>query len=287
MKIGFIGAGKVGTSFGLFLNKKGIDISGFSSRKYSSAEYSSGLTNSKAYRDKKDLIKDSDIIFITTNDDSIKKVADEISSSDLILDKKVICHMSGALDSTIFIKLKEKGATTASLHPMYSFSNVEQSSKQLHNANFSLEGNGGYLEKITRLLEKTSINFQQIETDKKTLYHASACIASNYLVSLLNTSVDMLKYVGFDEKKALAMLKPLVIQTINDTFEFGPQDALTGPISRGDVDTVYRHLEKLKKTDNKNWMEIYQLLGLRTLDMTKNKGKIDENILNKLERELK
>ena len=287
MKVGFIGAGKVGTTFGLFLNKKGINLTGFSSRKYSSAEHSAYLTNSKAYRDKLDLIKESDIVFITTNDDSIKIVADEIGSSDLALNKKVICHMSGALDSTIFMKLKEKGATTASLHPMYSFSNIEQSAEQLQNANFSLEGEGEYLDKITKILEKTSINFQQIETNQKILYHTAACVASNYLVSLLNTSIDMLKSVGFEEKKALSMLKPLVTQTVNDIFEFGTQDALTGPISRGDADTVCKHLKKLKETGNEDWLKLYQILGLRTLDMTKDKGEIDVNILNKLEKELK
>lgn len=286
MKVGFIGAGKVGTSFGLFLNKKGINLSGFSSRKYSSSERSAYLTNSKAYEDKIDLVKESDIIFITTNDDSIKKVADEISSSELILNKKVICHMSGALDSTIFTELKEKGATTASLHPMYPFSNIEQSAKQLQNANFSLEGDGEYFESIRKLLEKTSITYQEIETNKKILYHTAACIASNYLVSLLNTSIDMLKSVGFEEKKALSMLKTLVSQTINDIFEFGPQDALTGPISRGDIDTVCRHLEKLKETDNEEWLKLYQILGLSTLNIAKNKGEINENILKKLEKEL-
>ena len=98
MKIGFIGAGKVGTAFGMYLKREHYHIAGYNSRTQSSADRAAQLTNTPVYERKIDLVGISDIIFLTVNDDNIEKVAREICQMDVDVKGKVFIHMSGVLN---------------------------------------------------------------------------------------------------------------------------------------------------------------------------------------------
>ena len=104
IKIGFIGPGKVGVNLGRYFTQKGIKLSGFYGRNNLSAKEASEITNSKQYETLEEIIKESDIIFITTPDDMISIIDVEISKFDL--NNKSICHASGSLKSTVLSNAK-------------------------------------------------------------------------------------------------------------------------------------------------------------------------------------
>ena len=120
MTIGFIGAGWVGCTLGKYLSEHGVDIAGFYSRTRESADIAATFTQSEAFSDIEDLVQNSEIIFITTPDGSIKYVWEEIRKFDI--SKKIICHFSGSLSSDIFSGIEQTGAYGCSVHPMYAFS---------------------------------------------------------------------------------------------------------------------------------------------------------------------
>ena len=281
MKIGFIGAGKVGTAFGIYLKREHYHIAGYNSRTQASADRAAQLTNTPVFERKFDLVEISDMIFITVNDDNIEKVAKEICKMDVNVENKVFIHMSGVLNCEIMNCLHEKGATICSLHPLYPFSDIEKSASEIHKANFTLEGKGEGLNLVKDLLIVNDLSHSIIASSNKTIYHASACVASNYLVAVLNTSIEMLREIGFEKEMALDTIKELVFQSANNVFDYGPTKALTGPIARNDEKTVAMHLSDIKKFDN-NWLEIYKTMGRASMEIAAKKNSETSEVLRNL-----
>ena len=100
------------------------------------------------------------------------------------------------------------------------------------------------------------------------LYHCAGCVGSNYLVTLMDTTIQMLKEAGFEEKQAMDCIEPLIRKTVDNIFELGTKKALTGPISRGDMGTVKKHKDKLIEL-NKDWLDMYTVMGDMTFKMKK------------------
>ena len=111
----------------------------------------------------------------------------------------------------------------------------------------------------------TSKGPKSVKTDGKMLYHASAVVASNYLVTLLGLAFKLIGKAGIADRDAYTVLKPLIMGTLGNVENVGIPAALTGPISRGDVQTVAQHLDEMK-SKSPELMFLYRALGLHTID---------------------
>lgn len=266
MKIGFFGAGKVAVSLGKYFKINGLNIAGFYSKTFASTEFARDFTKTKGYNDLKSFVLDCDIIFITTNDDELVNGFNEISSFDL--KNKIIVNTSGSYSSSIFSNARELGAFPYSLHPIYPFSDKETSYKNLENAIFTLEGAKEHITIIKDIVEKCGNKVIVLEGDKAT-YHLACVIASNLVLSLLSISSKYLQRVGFSERDSIEALYPLIESNISNIKDKGFLESLTGPIVRGDIDTIEKHLNKLDSEDE----EIYKKLSLELLKLsTKRNG---------------
>ena len=286
MKVAFIGAGKVGKSLGSYWAKKGIKILGYYSRSIQSAKEAALLTESSVFNTIASLAEEADLIMITTPDDEIEKVAYDLSNILLPWDKKIVCHTSGSLSSEILSLLNNKGATIYSLHPMLSFADVNSAKRGLENTFFTVEGKGPKESDFKKLLDSCKHTYKEICTENKALYHTSACIVSNYLVTLLDTGIELLDQAGFSEETAIALIEPLIRKTLDNSIRFGTKKALTGPISRGDVGTVHTHIKKLVESGNQEWLQIYKTMGNKTVKLAESAKKINGQTAKKLYEEL-
>ncbi len=257
MNIGFIGAGRVGCSLGKYFNLHGFFVSGYYSRSRESAETAAALTGSRVFHDPKDLIRESDMIFLTVPDGMIEGVADEIMSFDL--NGKTLCHCSGAMSSEVFEWMDECGGR-CSMHPLMAVSSREH---DVSEAFFTIEGNEKAIKEVRNILGICGNTYQEIDKSHKVKYHAAAAVASNLVVGLLDMAIGMLEECGFDREKAMEAFTPLVTGNVEAVMEKGPKEALTGPVSRGDDYTVSKHLQVLSKKE----YEIYRLLSLRLLEL--------------------
>lgn len=278
MKIGFIGAGKVGTVFGHYLKENGLNVVGYYSRNPVSAQKAAEFSSTKGLS-LEEVVEQSDIIFLTTPDSVIKKTCDDIAEKIGFNNNQTIVHMSGALKSDILAKATAQGASTFSLHPMQSFADTKKSVYAIHSTFFTMEGTGDKTA-ILGMLKKIGNKFKEIEPEHKPMYHAAACVASNYLVTLAKISTNMLKTIGFNEQEGVDVLMPLMQGTMDNIDKLGIINALTGPIVRGDMVTIENHLENL----NDSHRAVYSVLGLETLDLAENRGvrKEDIEVLKKL-----
>jgi predicted short-subunit dehydrogenase-like oxidoreductase (DUF2520 family) len=125
-----------------------------------------------------------------------------------------------------------------------------------------------------------------IRTEAKIMYHASAVAASNYLVTLFDLSIRLMKTAGVSADEAFGVLKPLVEGTLTNIEKVGIPQALTGPISRGDTQTVLGHLEAME-TLTPEMVHLYKVLGTYTIDIARSKGGVSEAVLNDLVKILK
>jgi len=285
MKIAFIGAGKVGTAFGIYL-KKIFDLTGYYSKNPNSAIQASQLTKSATFLGIEKLVVANDLIALTTPDDQIELVTEQLAELTRInWSEKSIFHMSGVHSSELLAPLYRKGATIFSLHPLITI-NSPAANQRLPKASLTIEGKGEHLPAIKDMLQSLENPLIEIAAEDKELYHAAACIVSNYLVTLLDDGIFILKKIGFTEEQALQLIEPLTQQTLNNIFNHGTEQALTGPIVRGDIGSVRKHLGKLKDIDQL-MLATYQSLGRQTTLLAARSGKIDLATTKSLEGILK
>ncbi len=248
MRIGFIGAGKVGFSLGKYFAENGAELSGYYSRSFTSAEDAAAFTGSKAFDEPAKLIKVSDAVFITVPDGTIRSVWDDIKLLDL--KGKMICHCSGAMTAAeAFPDVLSKGASGFSIHPLFPVSSKYETYKLLGSAFFCIEGDADGISVWHDIFTSIGNPVRIIDGSVKVRYHAACAISSNLMCGLAQLSLDLLQKCGFTEHEALEALRPLAMSNMQRLFEVGPNEALTGPVERNDVSTVSKHL-RCFDTDN-------------------------------------
>ena len=266
IKFGFIGAGKVGFSLGKYLKENNIDVSGYYSKSQHSSKEAATFTNTQQYTNLEDLIKNSDAIFITTPDNQIADVWNEVKK--LPIKEKLICHCSGSISSEVFSNINNHGAYGYSIHPMFAISDKYNSYKDLSQAFITIEGHEKHLENLKRLFLHLGNDVAIISKENKVLYHAASVTVSNLVLGLINNGVNYLEECGFTKEMAIKALYPLIENNLRNIKERGAVNSLTGPIERGDLSTVINHLNVIREEDK----ELYRLLSKNILRIAKVKN---------------
>ena len=249
MRIGFIGAGKVGFTFGKYLvERNSTYVSGYYSRTLQSSKEAAQFTNTKYYESLGELVKASDTLILSVPDGSIEEVYNVLKEFDL--SGKIICHCSGALSSHIFSDIRSRGAYAYSVHPIFAVSSKLTAYQELSKAYFTIEGDDTYLNQVADFIRGLGNPVQIITAKDKVKYHAASVFASNLVIGLYSEAVELLKSCNFQEEFAEHALLPLFQNNCENLVRFGKVAALTGPVERGDVDTIRRHLEALSNMEN-------------------------------------
>lgn len=209
----------------------------------------------------------ADIQFITTPDDAIADTCLQLRQNKNIKPNCIIVHCSGSLTSDILLPMKSLGCYVASIHPMHSFANPEISVMQYAGTFCSIEGDPQATKVMIPLFDAFGSQTYFIHKEKKLLAHVAGVFASNYLITLAQQALSCLQEAGVDEAVAMKIITHLMKGTVlNLEKTMSPEDSLTGPIQRGDTATIKNHLTALENSKQK---ELYALLGLATLDITR------------------
>jgi predicted short-subunit dehydrogenase-like oxidoreductase (DUF2520 family) len=275
LKIAIIGAGVVGTAMGYLLKKRGYAVAGIGSRTMDSANKAREFIGSGlASTDLSSITKTADIVFITTSDSAIKGVCKKIASEKGFKKGSSVFHTCGALSSKALLPAKKSGAYIASLHPLQSLANVKGAVRRITGSYFSIEGDKQAVSvgrDIIAVLQGKEI---ALEEWKKTLYHAGACAASNFLVAAVGFGMELFEAAGINRKDSLKALMPLIKGTVKNIDKLGIPSALTGPIARGDSIIVSNHLKALSRS-RKDLIDLYAELGRYTVKIGAKKGTLN------------
>ena len=254
-RIGFIGAGRVGTTLGKYFITKGASVAGYYSRTVKSAKTAASFTDTASYDSIAELIDDCNMLFITVPDNKIEAVWNEIS--DYSITGKCICHCSGAMSSSVFEGIQGLAAYGYSIHPLCAINSISESYKTMDSVFFSVEGSDQYIQDITAWLRSMGNPASIIASDKKVLYHAPAVLASNLSIGLYHMAGRLLGECGIDPDTACMAINNLYLGNSMNVVNKGPIDALTGPVDRGDTSTIKKHLNELTG----DTLQVYKLLS--------------------------
>ena len=267
MKIGFIGAGKVGFSLGKFFVQGGIPVTGYWSRHQGSAQEAALFTGTNPYDELKALVQDSDALFLTVPDGTISSVFERLR--DLEISGKQICHCSGAMTvGEAFPGIGQTGAYGYSIHPLFPISSKLEAYRELAGAFFCLEDSGPHVSQWRTLLQSLGLTVQVIPGEAKVRYHAACAISSNLMCALAQESLDLLETCGFSQQNALQAIAPLMRSNLEHLLRDGPTQALTGPVERVDADTVAKHLSCFPSREER---QLYRLASQKLAAMAARK----------------
>jgi predicted short-subunit dehydrogenase-like oxidoreductase (DUF2520 family) len=276
-EVSIIGTGRLGTTLAVALAGRGYSIRSLVARRVQSARKAASLLDADvqvlAAKQVHSLVS-ADVFLITVPDDQIRQVARELSEVGFAADRKKITalHTSGALSSDVLAPLREKGWSTGSIHPLMSVSGTRDGDSSLRGAFWSVEGDRSALRLGKAIVRELGGKSFSIRSEDKPLYHAAAVMASGNVTALFDVALEMLGECGLDRKTARSILVPLIASTVRNLENKDPAQALTGTFSRGDVETVKRHIAALKKLPEA--LELYRRLGQRSLKLTKEQPQI-------------
>ncbi|MFH1077158.1 MAG: DUF2520 domain-containing protein [Pseudomonadota bacterium] len=281
--IAIVGSGKVGTTLGYLLSRSGYSIAGFASRTIESAERAAKLIGSGSYSNHPaEITCLADAVFITTPDRVIEQVCAEIVLEKGFKSNSVVFHCSGAFPSEALASARKCGAHVGSLHPLQSFASADKAVKMLAGGICVFEGDTVARHCAEMIAKDIGVRLVYIRPDEKPLYHAAAVVASNYLVTLIGLAVDLAASAGFSKEESLRGIMSLAQGVLDNVSDLGVSDALTGPITRGDIDTISSHIRAIKLRVP-HLLSLYSTLGQGTIQIAKAQGSLSRELIEQME----
>jgi predicted short-subunit dehydrogenase-like oxidoreductase (DUF2520 family) len=279
-KIAVIGAGRISYSLVNALIKSKLNVSLIVSRRIASAKILANRFKIKNFASDLTLLSsDIKIFFLAVPDNQISLVAKNISKLNIDFKSSMFVHLSGAENVSALNALKKKGAYTASFHIMQTF--PEKKIFNLKNSYAAIESNSKIAERfLFRLSKKLDLHPFKISSQNKIYYHLAGVYSSNFLVANQYYTKKLFERTNseIDYKR---VFHPISEMTLKNIKENDVQSSVSGPVARGDVLTVKKHLKALK--NDKTLRSNYILQSLALLELLKKGNKR----LSKPHRELK
>jgi predicted short-subunit dehydrogenase-like oxidoreductase (DUF2520 family) len=259
--ISIVGAGRVGRTLGKRLRGLGWHIGAVVTRSAATSraavcQIGAGDPYSRLVPE----ILDSKVILLTTPDGALGTVANTLASfGESKLRDKIVVHTSGAMDRSVLAPLARRGASTGSLHPMQTFSG--RGAPNLEKVIFAVEGDrdaAAVARKIARSLGGVPV---AVSGKSKPAYHAAGLLAAGHGLGLMEAATQVLLKLGFSRQDALRALLPLTRQMLDNFEKLGPRKSWTGPVSRGDFETVAKHTKAMQRYP-REFQEAYAALAL-------------------------
>ncbi|HZQ96539.1 MAG TPA: Rossmann-like and DUF2520 domain-containing protein [Candidatus Sulfotelmatobacter sp.] len=269
--IAIVGPGRLGSALALSLHRAGFQIEAVVGRPQRRAKQKTpewvkrvgahtlpGLAGVKA-----------EVVWFCVPDSEIGRVSRSLRET-IAWKGRVALHSSGVLTSDELDALRRKGAAVASVHPLMTF--VGKSRPPLARVPFAVEGDSAAVRVARRIVQALGGKPHPIRKADKAAYHAWGTFASPLLTALLATTQDVAKLAGVSAEAARRRMIPILSQTLANYAEFGAPRGFSGPIIRGDVETVKGHLRVLRKVPIAR--EVYIALAQAALQYlpAKNKG---------------
>ncbi len=273
--LAIVGLGRVGTALAILLWRQGFHSLRVCDHNPAKVNNLKELIDGSivACSTPAETVAGAELVFLAVQDRYISKVA--ISLAEAAQNTAVagcfFAHLSGSLTSAVLEPLAARDAITYSLHPLQSMADVEGAVKVLAGSYFSFEGDDRAFPVAQTLVAALGGNLIRLAASDKVLYHAAAVVSSNFFIALEEMAITMMTGIGVDADTARRMLLPLIRGSFENLERVSPVEALTGPIVRGDDQTVAAHLTALQDKFP-DYVSAYLLLAGLNVDLATQKG---------------
>lgn len=280
MRIGVIGAGKVGISTSYVMLQRGLQVVAMSDKDMGALENARQYLVEKGdivfINDNPYVVKNADMVIIATQDRIIDEVVQELREKINTFEGKYIVHTSGAHSSQILRPLDSKGAMLGVMHPLQTFPDIDSAIAVIPDTYIFIQGDAECLGMLRYVAEKIGKKAIEIKEEHMLLYHLSAVLVCNLFCALLYASEDIVKEIGI----GLEPYFPIIKATLQNIEKKGPLRSLTGPIVRGDVNTIISHLEAIE--DRGMLRDVYITLSRIALKMAQERRDINRGMAEKI-----
>lgn len=270
-RLGFIGAGRLATTLAMAFQRAGCTVTVAASRSpASAAKLASRVPGCVAVDRVDDVPAQADIVFVTTNDDAIGPAAASVRWRAGI----GVVHCSGATDVAKLAPAAAAGALTGGFHPLATFGDPDAALANLPGCTVALEAPAPLLATLRDLAGRLGCRAIELPAGARGVYHASGGFASQFVHVLIEEAATLWGTFGVAHDDAVRALLPLLKSTVAAIERVGPVQGMPGPVSRGDLGTVERHLANLAPLGGEH-ADFYRRLARRTVEMALERGGID------------
>src|SRR5882672_996074 len=278
LRIGIIGAGRVGTGLALCFARAGRKVVAVTSRSAASAKaLARRVRSARAVSSAQEVADLANIVFLTVPDDAISAVASGIRWR-----KESACvHCSGAGDLDLLAKAASDGAQTGGFHPLRMFGEPGKSF-ELRGCAVAIAGPGPLAKELARLARALGARPLALPEGGRALYHIGANFSGAFVVALIAETVALWKKLGIPEKEAMGALLPLLHGSADNVEKLGLAGALGSVVARGDVGVIRAHLDALGASAPGS-LDLYRLLSLRTVPLALAKGTLSPATAREIE----
>lgn len=284
--VALIGAGAMGRALGLRLAESGYPIEAVLSRTRRSAEGLAKLLGAPVASDHLSEVPDVPLVVLAVPDDQIADLADTLTAAPRPWQGAVVLHTSGAQPASLLEPLRQEGARTLSFHPLQTVTR-DADAQTLAGVTAGVEGEPRGVAAGIELAVGLGMRYLVVSADAKPRYHLAAAMASNLLVTLMGMVQEVLASIDIDRREAMAILGPLLQGTLDNLTATSPEEALTGPVARGDLQTLRAHGLALRK-ELPHLVPAYAALSVETVRLAVRAGMLPpgkaEDVLALMER---
>lgn len=279
-RVFIVGAGRVGQGLARAFRLSGVELVGLHGRRPLDMATSSGpLPLSLA---------EANVVILAVRDDQIDPAVEDMlgtaASRPLLAAAAVVVHTSGTAEPTTFAALAERGIGAGTFHPLVPFVHPERAPELLRGGWIGIDGDGAARAASRRMAGHLGARTLEIPSGRKSAYHAAAVFAANFPVVLAALGTELLQSLTVPERSARSAIESLMRAAVSNIDGGSPADALTGPIVRGDVAIVKRHLEALRRDER--FLSVYRRLSLAAIPVAAQQG-TDPRALEAIDRLLR
>lgn len=285
-KISIIGPGVVGSALAKLARQAGYRIAAVAggSDRESAIELARDV-EATPFEHLAEAAAAGDLVLLTVRDQALGPVCEQLAASGGLAKKPIVAHCCGAIGSDVLTAARQVGCGVGSMHPLQSFPDVESALARLPGTYCFIEGDPEALAVLEPLVRALGGHPVKIDPAVKPLYHAAAVMGANYITTMLDAALELLQQTGLDRNLAREAIGPLVRATVENTLAKDTAQALTGPIARGDIETLKRHLSAMEKMDAIR--KLYCAVGLKTVEIALAKGTVDKKAAQAMQKLLR
>ncbi len=289
LRFAIVGAGRLGASLALALRAQGPSLVAYTALTPAGRSRADSWLGGTALSELRDVVRhEPDVYLITVPDSVLPEVASQLSSVMTARSGQFVAHTSGATSVEVLQPCEDAGAATLVFHPLQTFPDPVSGQKRFEGTAVAITPGDSAQDSPAQALGFALATLLRalpfvLADDKRTLYHAAATMACNYFITLEHLARGLFVQAGLPSDEALAFFLPLIRATLDNMQAQGTVGALTGPLSRGDVQTIRAHLHALA-VDSPQLLTIYKALGLATLDLVRSRGEIEASTIGELVR---
>lgn len=262
-----VGAGPVATALAGALRLGGVPVLGLWARRAAQARAAGSIAGVAAFSSAPpDILLESEVVILAVRDSVITEVAQMLLGTGLINRRHVLLHCAGAASAREALgSVVSQVAGIGTLHPLSAIADGKAAMRTLKGTVFGVEGDDVGCATASKLVAAMNGVVLALNSTQMAAYHAAAALASNYLVAVIDAAAAVLASAGVAQDQAAQALVPLAEGALRNIAAHGTTDGLTGPVRRGDLATVSRHLDAIR--DRPELAEIYRALARRALEI--------------------